>query len=324
MDRFRLFPSAASSNAGTVDLMLLGLVLVSAFFVASVFFPILWFSIKYRRGSQADRTNPSEGSNLIEVGWTTLPTILGIALFSWGAVGYYRAEAPPGDSLQVNVVGKQWMWKLQHAEGKREINELHVPLGRPVRLNLTSQDVIHSFFIPAFRVKHDVIPGRYVTEWFKATRAGAYHIFCSQFCGTEHAEMIGRVVVMEPAAYQQWLATGETNEPIAQAGARLFRERGCSGCHGANATFRAPPLEGIYGKPVPLSNGQTVKADEQYLRDSILLPAKQIAAGYENIMPAYSGNLSEEEVMQIIAYLKSLGPAAPGTGPAKTTAPGRR
>lgn len=319
MDRFRLFPPQASSGASEVDLMFLGLILISLFFLAAVFFPLVWFGIKYRRGSKANRANPSEGSNVIEVGWTTLPTIIGIALFSWGAVGYYHAEAPPADSLRVNVVGKQWMWKLQHAEGKREINELHVPLGKAVELKLTSQDVIHSFFIPAFRVKRDVLPGRYVTEWFKATRAGEYHIFCSQFCGTEHSAMIGRVVVMEPAAYQQWLVSGESNESVAQAGQRLFRERGCSGCHAINSSFHAPLLDGLYGKPVPLSNGQTVKADDQYIRDAILLPGKQMAAGFENIMPTYSGYLSEEEVMQLIAYLKSLGEQSPGT--AKAHAP---
>jgi cytochrome c oxidase subunit 2 len=313
MDRFRLFPPQASSGASEVDLMFLGLILVSLFFVAAVFFPLAWFGIKYRRGSKASRANPSEGSNVIEVGWTMLPTIIGIALFSWGAVGYYHSEAPPADSLQVNVVGKQWMWKLQHAEGKREINELHVPRGRAVELTLTSQDVIHSFFVPAFRVKRDVIPGRYVSEWFKATRTGEYHIFCSQFCGTEHSQMIGRVVVMEPAAYQQWLVSGETNESVAQAGGRLFRERGCSGCHAINSVFHAPLLDGLYGRPVQLSTGETVTADDQYIRDSILLPGKQITAGFENIMPSYSGNLSEEEVMQLIAYLKSLGDQPPET-----------
>ena len=191
------------------------------------------------------------------------------------------------------------MWKLQHAEGKREINELHVPLGQAVALTMTSQDVIHSFFVPAFRVKQDVVPGKYTSEWFKATQVGEYHIFCSQYCGTEHSGMIGRVVVMEPVAYQRWLTTGEAGESIVVSGRRLFLDRGCSGCHALNSKFHAPLLEGLFNKPVPLSNGETVKADQQFLRDSILLPGKQIAAGYDNIMPSYTGQLSEEEIMQL-------------------------
>lgn len=318
MDKFRLLPPDASTNASQVDLMFIGLLVISAFFMVAIFFPLIWFAIKYRRGSKADRSNPSEGSNWMELGWTTFPTILGIALFSWGAVGYYRTDTPPPDALEVNVVGKQWMWKLQHAEGKREINELHVPEGRAVRMTLTSQDVIHSFFVPAFRMKRDVIPGRYVTEWFKATRKGEYHIFCSQYCGTDHSAMIGRVVVMEPVAYQKWLEQGEVTEPIVRAGERLFRERGCSGCHAPNSAFHAPLLEGVYGHPVPLSTKETVMADDQYIRDSILLPAKQIAAGYENIMPSYTGHLSEEEVMQLISYIKSLGDQTPDRAEAST------
>ncbi|MDB6148542.1 MAG: cytochrome c oxidase, subunit [Spartobacteria bacterium] len=306
MDRFRLIPPEASSSAQQVDWLFLAITAVMLFFTVMVFFPIAWFAIKYRQGSKADRSNPSHGSNLIEVGWTIFPIIVGIALFSWGAITFYQFERPPANALQVQVVGKQWMWKLQHAEGKREIDELHVPVGQPVTLTMTSQDVIHSFFIPAFRVKKDVVPGKYTTEWFKPTRLGEYHIFCSQYCGTQHSRMIGRVLVMEPVAYERWLTTGDAAESIALAGERLFRDRGCSGCHGTNSQFHAPPLEGIYGKPVPLSTGEIVTADDQYMRDSILLPAKQIAAGYENIMPSYTGQLGEEEIMQLIAYLKSI------------------
>jgi cytochrome c oxidase subunit 2 len=199
------------------------------------------------------------------------------------------------------------MWKLQHAEGKKEINELHVPLDRAVTLTLTSQDVIHSFYIPAFRVKQDAVPGRYATEWFRPTRLGEYHLFCAEYCGTNHSGMIGRIVVMEPAEYEHWLTSGERTEAVASAGERLFHERGCSGCHSVNSQFHAPLLEGVYGKPVPLSSREVVTADDRYIRDSILLPAKQISAGYENIMPSYSGQLSEEEIMQLIAYLKSIG-----------------
>jgi cytochrome c oxidase subunit II len=306
VDKFYLFPPEAANTARQVDLLFFALTGVTLFFIIVVFVPLIFFALKYRRGSKADRSNPSSGSIFLESGWTLLPLVISIALFCWGAAAYYHMERLPADALQVQVVGKQWMWKLQHAEGKKEINELHVPLGRAVRLTMTSQDVIHSFFIPAFRVKQDAVPGRYTGESFRPTKVGEYHLFCAEYCGTKHSGMIGRVVVMEPADYENWLTSGETAESVAFAGERLFREYGCSGCHSVNSQFRAPLLEGIYGKPVPLSTGQIVNADDRYLRDSILLPAKQISAGYENIMPSYAGRLSEEEIMQIIAYLKSI------------------
>ena len=290
-----------------MDAAFFALVLISLFYIAVVFLPILYFSIKYRRGSAADRSNPSSGSNILECSWTALPAVMGLGLFCWGAVDYFRIERKPGNALDVEVVGKQWMWKVQHAEGKREINELHLPVNRTVALTLISQDVIHDFFVPAFRVKQDVIPGRYSSEWFKPTRVGEFHIFCSQYCGTQHAQMIGRVVVMQPADYERWLKSGEPGESMAISGQRLFLDRGCSGCHAPNSKFRAPLLEGLYGKPVPLSNGTIVTADDEYLRDSILQPARQISAGYDNIMPSFAGHLSEEEIMQLIAYLKSVG-----------------
>jgi cytochrome c oxidase subunit 2 len=311
MDKFHLFPPEASTTAHNVDALYFALILISLFFIAVIFLPILFFCIKYRRGSPADRSNPSSGSNLIEFGWTTVPTVMGLALFTWGAIDYFRIERQPGNAIDVQVVGKQWMWKLQHAEGKREINELHIPVDRTVTLTLISQDVIHSFFVPAFRVKQDVVPGKYTGEWFKATRTGEYHIFCSQYCGTQHAKMIGRVVVMQPQAYERWLKSGEQTESILRAGERLFHDRGCSGCHAPNSKFHAPLLEGLYRKPVPLADGTMVTADDQYLRDSILQPAKQISAGYDNIMPSFSGHLSEEEIMQLIAYLKAIGQQEP-------------
>jgi cytochrome c oxidase subunit 2 len=311
MDQFHLFPPQASTGAHEVDNLYFALTLISLFFIAVVFLPIFFFCIKYRRGSAADRSNPSSGNNLAEVGWTTLPTLMGLAIFAWGAVDYFRIERKPDNALDVEVVGKQWMWKLQHAEGKREINELHIPVDRTVALTLISQDVIHSFFVPAFRVKQDVVPGKYTSEWFKPTRVGEYHIFCSQYCGTQHAQMIGRVVVMQSQAYEQWLKTGEQTESIVRAGERLFHDRGCSGCHSPNSTFHAPLLEGLYRKAVPLADGTMVTADDQYLRDSILQPAKQISAGYENIMPSFSGHLTEEEIMQLIAYLKAIGQQEP-------------
>jgi cytochrome c oxidase subunit 2 len=311
MDQFRLFPPEASTSSHQVDTLFFVLTLISLFFIAVVFFPILFFCIKYRKGSPADRSNPPPSSNLVEVGWTSLPTLMGLALFAWGAVQYFRIERKPANALDVQVVGKQWMWKIQHAEGKAEINELHVPVNRTVALTLTSQDVIHSFFVPAFRVKQDVVPGKYTSEWFKPTKTGEYHIFCSQYCGTQHSKMIGRVVVMQPQDYEVWLKSGAQNESIVQVGERLFHDRGCSGCHEPNSKFHAPLLQGLYRKPVPLSDGTMVKADDQYLRDSILQPGKQISAGFDNIMPSYSGHLSEEEIMALIAYLKSIGQQEP-------------
>ena len=311
MDKFHLFPPQASTGAHEVDTLFFALTLISLFFIAVIFLPILFFCIKYRRGSPADRSNPSSGSNVIEFGWTTLPTLMGLALFAWGAVDYFRIERKPANAIDVQVVGKQWMWKIQHAEGKREINELHIPIDRTVALTLTSQDVIHSFFVPAFRVKQDVVPGKYTSEWFKPTRTGEYHIFCSQYCGTQHAQMIGRVVVMQPRAYEDWLKTGEQTESIVLAGQRLFYNRGCSGCHAPNSTFHAPLLQGLYRKPVPLADGSVVTADDQYLRDSILQPAKQITAGYDNIMPSFAGHLTEEEIMQLVAYLNAIGKQEP-------------
>ena len=311
MDRFHLFPPQASTGAAQVDWLFFGLVLMSLFFCVVVFFPIIYFSIRYRRGSPAERSHISSGNNLLESGWTVLPLIISIGFFSWGATVYYHIERPPRNALQVQVVAKQWMWKLEHAEGKKEIDELHLPLGQAVNLTMTSQDVIHSFYIPAFRMKQDVVPGKYTTEWFRPTRLGEFHLFCAEYCGTNHSKMIGRVVVMEPASYQRWLTTGETGTAIALEGRRLFRDKGCSGCHEGNSIVHAPPLEGIYGKQVPLNSGEVVTADDQYIRDSILLPGKQISAGYDNLMPSFTGHISEAEIMQVIAYLKSLGDTQP-------------
>ena len=311
MDKFHIFPPQASTGAHEVDLLFLGLIIVSLFFMAIIFLPIIWFAIKYRRGSSADRSNPSSGSNLLESGWTVGPIILSLGLFTWGAVVYFRLERRPANAIEVQVVGKQWMWKLQHAEGRREINELHIPVNRTIALTMTSQDVIHSFFVPAFRVKQDVVPGKYTGEWFKPTRPGEYHLFCAEYCGTQHSGMIGRIVVMEPKAYEQWLKSGPPSEPIVLAGERLFHDRGCSGCHAPNSQFHAPLLQGLYRQPVPLADGRMVTADDEYFRDSILQPAKQISAGYQNIMPSFTGHLSEEEIMQLIAYLKSIGNQEP-------------
>jgi cytochrome c oxidase subunit II len=240
-----------------------------------------------------------------------------MGFFAWGADLYWNIERPPPDAMEIHAIAKQWMWKLEHAEGNREINELHVPVGRVVKVTLASQDVIHSFFLPAFRVKQDVVPGRYTTLWFKADRIGQYHLFCSEYCGTHHSAMGGTVYVMSDAEYQAWLVKGEPGTTLAQSGEKLFRQYGCSGCHVNSTSVRAPPLEGLFGKPVPLQTGQIVLADEAYLRDSILLPAKDIVGGYTNDMPSFQGHISEEELVDIIAYLRSLGTTTPALPPSE-------
>lgn len=251
----------------------------------------------------------------VELIWTIIPLLLALGLFGWGAVVYFHIQVPPSDALEINVVGKQWMWKIQHQEGVREINALHIPVGRPIKLTLAPEDVIHSFFIPAFRIKQDVVPGRFTTEWFQPTTVGRYHLFCAEYCGANHSRMTGIVFVMEPQAYQSWLEQGSIGDTLAQAGAKLFRELGCSGCHVGQGAVRAPRLEGLYQRMVPLQDGQFVRADDKYLRDSIVLPNSQITAGYEALMPTFQGRVTEGELFELIAYLKSLAGQAPEEAP---------
>lgn len=307
---FRIFPTAASDLADRVDKLYLGLILISAFYLAIIFLPMIYFLFKYRRGHKADRTPLRIKTWKVEIVWTIIPFLMMMGLFGWAADLYYRIERPPVGALEATVVGKQWMWKIQHAEGNREINELHVPKGTTIKLTMTSEDVIHSFFIPAFRVKQDVVPGRYVTEWFHPTKAGIYHLFCAEYCGSDHSLMGGRIIVMEPADYQDWLSVGRPADTLVAGGERLFRDLGCSGCHMGSSIVKAPRLEGLFGKPVPLATGQIVTADEQYIRDCILLQS-QIPAGYQPVMPRFAGHVSEQELLQLIAYVKSLGDKTP-------------
>jgi len=231
---------------------------------------------------------------------------LTMVMFVWGAKLFFVIYHPPINSLEITVVAKQWMWKVQHPEGRLEIDELHVPVGRPIKLTMTSQDVIHDFFVPAFRVKKDVLPGRYTTVWFEATKAGEYHLFCSQYCGTQHSGMVGRIVVMEAPHYQTWLSGGTTGMSLAAAGEKLFQTLGCVSCHADNDTGRGPSLAGLFGKAIQLQGGKSVIADEAYIRESILEPQAKIVAGYPPIMPTFKGLISEEGILQILAYLKSV------------------
>jgi cytochrome c oxidase subunit II len=312
-----LFPEQASTFAERVDALYYYLLSVSGFFVLLIFALIFYFAVKYRRRSEGEQTPPILGSIPLEVAWIVIPFILVMIMFVWGASLYFTAFSPPANAMEIFVIGKQWMWKVQHPEGRREIDELHVPVGYPVKLTITSQDVIHSFYIPAFRIKMDAVPGRYTSTWFEASKTGTFHLFCAEYCGTAHAGMGGRVVVMKPAEYEQWLRTGAPEESLVAAGGRLFQQLGCSGCHSQHSTVRAPLLDGVYGKPVPLQSGQVVLADESYIRDSILLPQKDVVAGYAPVMPPFQGRISEEELMQIIAYIRFLGEEGPE--PRKTT-----
>jgi cytochrome c oxidase subunit II len=318
-----LFPEQASTMAGRVDALYLFLIAISVLFGTLIAALVVTFAVKFRRRSRDERPAPIHGSTALELAWTLIPLGIVMVIFLWGAeVFFAMARVPPG-TMNVYVVGKRWMWKTQHMTGQREINELHVPVGVPVKLTLTSEDVIHSFFVPAFRMKKDVVPGRYVTTWFQATRAGTYHLFCAEYCGTKHSGMIGSVTVMEPAAFQSWLSGGATGTSLAAAGEKLFTDLACVTCHRGDTEARGPRLEGLFGRPVSLANGERVVADEAYVRESIVNPTAKIVAGFQPVMPAYQGRVSEEGLMQLVAYIESLGGPAPApAGAAASPSPG--
>ena len=308
-----LWPTQASVGAGQVDLLNFALLGVCALITLIVLGLVLYFSIRYRRGSKARRAPliSEHREHRWELATAGLMLVLFMGLFVWGVKVYVDMYQGPADALTIKVVGKQWMWKLQHPDGTREINTLHVPTGRDIKLDITSQDVIHSFYVPAFRLKRDAVPGAHRSAWFHATEPGEYRLFCAEYCGTDHSRMRGRVVVMTPANYQAWLARdGSARQagPSINKGKALFSSYGCAGCHRGKTAVRAPSLAGIYGRPVPLANGDTVIADEGYLRDSVLQPQKQVVGGYTPIMPSFAGRISEADLQQIIAYIKSLEP----------------
>ncbi len=292
--------------ATQVDGLFFFLVGVSVFFATLIFIVIIVFAVKYRRRSEDERPQEIHSDLRLEILWTVIPLGLTLVMFVWGAKLFFIINDPPANSLEINVVAKQWMWKVQHPDGQLEIDELHIPVGRPVKLTMTSQDVIHDFFVPAFRVKKDVLPGRYTTVWFEATTPGEYHLFCSQYCGTQHSGMIGRIVVMPVTEYQAWLSGGATGVSMATAGERLFQRLGCNTCHLESGAGRGPSLAGLFGKTVKLAGGNSVIADETYIRESIVNPQAKIVAGYEPIMPVFKGLISEDGILQILAYLKTL------------------
>lgn len=309
---FRFLPESASTISSRVDEIYLFLVIVAAFFTVLICALILYFGVRYRRGSSANRANPPSGTWL-EVTWSVIPLVLSMVMFVWGAVVYSEMQTPPANAHEINIVAKQWMWKAQHPNGRAELNELHIPTGQPVRLRMISEDVIHSFYVPAFRTKQDVLPGRYTRMWFEATKPGRYHLFCAEYCGTEHSMMRGTVVVTTPVEYADWLA-GQSSVTPAVAGQVLFERYRCNSCH-KNDGGVGPSLRDLYGSQVPLQGGGRTVADEQYLRTSILDPSKHIVAGFRPEMPTFRGQLDEHQILQLIAYVKSLTSAPKSDAP---------
>jgi cytochrome c oxidase subunit II len=304
------FPQQASAQAGQVDAIYFFMVAVTAFFSLLIAALIATFAFKYRRRNDDEIGEAIHGSLALELLWTIIPLGIVMVMFAWGAKVFFDFYRPPSGAMEIFVVGKQWMWKVQHMDGTREINELHVPIGRPVKLIMGSEDVIHSYFIPDFRVKADVIPGRYNTLWFTATRPGRYHLFCAEYCGTKHSGMVGTIIAMDPPEFQVWLGGGTpTASPVA-AGEKLFKDLVCDSCHMQGAQQRGPVLAGLFGKQVELQGGGTVTVDEAYLRESIVNPQAKIVAGFQPIMPTFQGLVTEEQLLQLIAYVRSLGEQA--------------
>jgi cytochrome c oxidase subunit 2 len=300
-------PEAASSMASQVDALYFYLSGVTLFFTLLISGVLIFFVIRYRRRSPFEIPRPVAGSHKLETVWTVIPFVIAMSFFVWGAQLYFEQARRPKVAAEIYVVGKQWMWKVQHSTGQREINELHVPKGRKIRLMMTSEDVIHSYFIPAFRIKADVLPGRYTYQWFEATKTGTFHLFCAEYCGMNHSGMIGSVIVMEPKEFDNWLAGNAGNQTPAVAGQQLFQSLGCASCHGVNGEGgRGPTLAGLFGRPAPLTNGQSVVADEVYIRESIVNPQAKIVAGFTPIMPTFQGQVSEDQLLQLIAFIKSL------------------
>ena len=309
-------PPSASTLSGKVDALYFYLSGVTIFFALLIYGVLIFFVIKYRRRSPHEIPRPIAGSHKLETLWSVIPFLIAMSMFAWGAQLYFQNSRPPKNAVEVYVVGKQWMWKIQHTTGQREINELHVPVGRRIKLIMTTEDVIHDFYIPAFRIKADVVPGRYTTQWFEATKPGKYHLFCAEYCGMNHSGMIGSVVVMEPTEFDNWLSGNTNQQSPAVAGQQLYQTLGCVSCHGASGEGgRGPALGGVFGSQVFLNNGQTAKADEAYIRESIVNPQAKLVNGFGPIMPTFQGQITEEQLVQILAYIKSL----PGQGSQRAT-----
>lgn len=309
-----LFPQAASTMAPRVDALYFFLVGLTAFFSLLIAGLIVTYAIKFRRRAPDAVGARIHGGLVLEITWLVIPFFIVMGIFVWGASIFFAMSRPPDETLNIYAVGKQWMWKFQHLNGAREINELHVPLGRPVKLIMTSEDVIHDLYVPAFRVKADVIPGRYSHIWFEATKPGVYHLFCAEYCGTQHSRMTGRVVVMEPGEFQNWLSSGEGEGSLASAGGKLFADLACHTCHRSDVPGRGPALDNLFGKTVSLEGGGTAVANEAYIRESIVDPAAKVSAGFQPTMPTYQGVVSEQGILELIEYVRSLGQTSPAPG----------
>src|SRR5215217_1485351 len=308
-----LFPVQGSTLAPQVDALYFFILGVTAFFAVLVAVLVLYFGFKYRDDTGLKVGAPITGSIPLEIGWSLVPFFVAMAIFVWATIVFFQAVRPPDQTLEVYATGKRWMWRFQHVDGQREINQLHVPVGRPVKVTFTSEDVLHDLYIPAFRVKADAIPGRYSSIWFTPTKTGEYHLFCAEYCGTRHSGMIGTVYVMEQNDYQAWLSGGgaATGGSLQARGAQLFQELACSTCHLNDGSGRGPSLQGLFGSQVKLSNGQTVVADESYLRESILTPQVKLVAGFQPLMPTFQGLVNEDNVLSLIEHIKSLSGGAP-------------
>lgn len=305
LSNFPLFPPEASKIAPQMDALYFFMVLVSLVGLTLVILLVVSFSLLYNK-ERHPKAVQIEGSTLLEATWTIIPLGLFLIMFVWGALIYFRVYTPPANAMNIYVVGKQWMWKAEHPGGQHEIDALHVPVNRAVQLTLISQDVFHSFSVPAFRVKREAIPGRYTTVWFEATKTGTYHLFCTQYCGTNHSQMIGDVVVMTPEDFQKWLASSTSGNSLAQNGERLFASLSCNACHNTTPEARGPSLANVYGSHLTLASGQQITVDEAYLRDAILNPSQHVTQGYAPIMPTYQGQISEEGVIALVEYIKNL------------------
>ena len=327
-----LFPEAASTMAHRVDALYFFLVALTAFFSLLIAGLIVYYAVRFRRRAADSIGARIHGGFVLEITWSVIPFLITMVIFVWGASIFFAMSRPPDETLNIYVVGKQWMWKFQHLDGQREINELHIPVGRPVKLTMASEDVIHDLFVPAFRVKADVVPGRYTTMWFQPTTPGRYHLFCAEYCGTRHSGMIGEVIVMTPDDYQSWLSGGVQEGSLASAGQKLFNDLACNTCHRLDAQGRGPVLQNLFGSTQLLQSGGTVVVDEAYIRESILRPSARITAGFQPIMPTFQGVVSEEGLLELIEYVKSLKaevppssarPAPTGPAPGENT-PARR
>lgn len=305
-DTIRFIPEAASKSAVEVDYLSLALLGICVFFSVGISVAIIAFGFRFWHTRDVNREfNPSTMMHwAVELTWTLGPLTILLIMFAWGAVVYINAHQPPKNPLEVNVVAKQWMWKISHPSGRREINALHVPTGRPVRLTMISEDVIHSFYVPAFRAKQDVLPGRFSTFWFEATKPGIYHLFCAEYCGTSHSKMVGKVVVQSPENYAEWISA-KHEDTIAERGRRSVEALGCMKCHDFVAGKQTgPSLIDLYGSTVMLSDGSSVIADDDYIRRSIFEPMAQVRTGFKPIMPSYEGKIEPDAMLEIIAYLR--------------------